>query len=278
MRKSSFYPVIGFLAIQGFWIGCGGPEKAIEENLQAHVLFFSNFEKGVDALSCAGSPLAVIDGARTTHHHTGGMVDGYLAFEKDAGALSYAAKGNFPFSKTSFSGAVSFWMGVDPSKDLDANFPEPFHIGKKSGKSFSWDDAVIFVDFTKPPRQLRFGCYSDKQGEVSDEMVENRVINVSGLTWKAEEWHHVVVTFENFNSGKPDASWVFYLDGNEVGRKSGLRQDLSWEIESLVVRFNHYKYPGKVDEIAIFDKFLTSDEARYLSKPKRPLNELLKKD
>ena len=43
--------------------GCGGPEKEIEWKLQEHVLFFSNFEKGVDALSSAGSILAEIDGA-----------------------------------------------------------------------------------------------------------------------------------------------------------------------------------------------------------------------
>ena len=45
--------------------GCSGPERKIEAGLREHVLFFSNFEKGVDALSCAGSPLAMISDART---------------------------------------------------------------------------------------------------------------------------------------------------------------------------------------------------------------------
>ena len=45
-----------------------------------------------------------------------------------------------------------------------------------------------------------------------------------------------------------------------------------------VVRLNHYKYTGKIDEIAIFDKMLMPEEAQYLYNPRLPLNTLLKKD
>ena len=34
---------------------CSGPEKEIEEGLSTQVLFFSNFEKGVDAFTATGS-------------------------------------------------------------------------------------------------------------------------------------------------------------------------------------------------------------------------------
>ena len=78
-----------FLAIT---TACGGPEKAIEESLRAHILFFSNFEKGVDALDSLGDPLATFDTANTNHIKQGDNPDGYLAFNPDAGALNYNGK------------------------------------------------------------------------------------------------------------------------------------------------------------------------------------------
>ena len=261
-------------------LGCGGPEGRIEEGLEANVLFFVNFEKGVDAQTgfYAGSPLADFDGARTHHLLNGGVQDGCLAFEKDAGALMYAAQDNFPYSTGAWSGGVSFWLSVDTQEGLEADYPEPFHIGKREGDSYPWDDAVIFVDFTKPPRTLRFGCYPNKSQEISDEMVDQRVISVKDLGWKSDDWHHLVITWRNFNSGKADAEWAFFVDGLEVGRRRNLRQDLTWDMETQVLRYNHWKSPGKIDEIAIFSKMLTPGDAKYLYKPRRRLNVLLKKD
>jgi hypothetical protein len=257
-------------------LGCGGPEKAIENKLEEHVLFYSNFEKGVDALWAAGDVSAQIDGAKTRHHLNGGVADGSVEFELGATAMSYSAKTNFAYSDQSWGGAVSFWVSVDVS-GLEADFPEPFHIGKREGKAFPWDDAVIFVDFTKPPRSLRFGCYPDKQGEISDAMVSKHVIQVPNIGWTSSEWHHIVISWENFNSGKVDASWSLYIDGVEKGRKSGLLMDVSWNIADVPARFNHYKYTGQIDEIAVFGIPVNAADAAYLHAPMKPLNILLKK-
>ena len=280
-RRTTYHHLVGAtLALLGFLVaGCGGPEKQIEQKLREHVLFFSNFEKGVDALSSAGSILAELDGARTRHLLTDGVQDGYLTFEQDAEALAYAASGNIGYlPNKAWSGAVSFWLGVDPAKDLVADYPEPFHIGKRSGNAFPWDDAVISVDFTKPPRSLRFGVYPNKVGEISDEMVDANVISVPGLKWKSTEWHHVLITWQNFNSGKGNAEWALFLDGKESGRKKGIQIDVTWDMGSQVLRYNHYKYTGKMDEVAVFDTFMNAADARYLHAPKLPLNVLLKKD
>tara|TARA_A100001037_G_scaffold208075_1_gene186406 strand:- start:1523 stop:2368 length:846 start_codon:yes stop_codon:yes gene_type:complete len=257
-------------------IGCGGPEKAIEEKLEANVLFYSNFEKGVDALWAEGDRGARLDGANTRHHLNGGVADGYVEFEPTATAMSYPAKTNFAYSDNGWSGAVAFWLSVNVA-GLEADFPEPFHIGKREGNAYPWDDAVIFVDFTKPPRSLRFGCYPNKTGEISDAMVEKHVITVPNIGWKADEWHHVVITWENFNSGKMDAEWRLYIDGEEKGKKSNILMDMSWTINDIVARFNHYKYSGKIDEIAVFGTSLSLEDAKYLYKPIQPLNVILKK-
>ena len=265
---------IALLAVATF--ACGGPEKAIEDKLEANVLFYSNFEKGVDALWAEGERGARLDGARTRHHLNNGVDDGYVEFETDATALSYSAKTNFAYKDEGWGGAVSFWLAVDVSS-LEADFPEPFHIGKREGNAYPWDDAVIFVDFTKPPRSLRFGCYPNKQGEISDAMVTKHVIEVPNIGWKAGEWHHVVIVWDNFNSGKANAEWRLYIDGKERGKKSGVLMDMSWDISDVVARFNHYKFTGQVDEIAVFGTALGPKDVAYLHKPIRPLNLLLKK-
>ena len=255
---------------------CGGPEKAIEESLRAHILFFANFEKGVDALDSLGDPFATFDTANTNHIKQGGNPDGYLAFNPDAGALNYSGKNNLAYSANSaWSGSIAFWLQTDIAS-FESNYPEPFHIGKKDGEKYPWDDAVVFVDFKKADGTLRFGCYPDKQQDIGDEEVDKYVISVPA-NWRANDWHHVAITWSNFNSGKADAEWVLYIDGLEAGRKGPLQQNLTWDIENLVMRFNHYKYPGQIDEIAVFNKALTPDEAKYLTDPKSPLNKLFYK-
>lgn len=279
MSKVSIGPKsiwMGLVLIAGASFGCGGPEKAIEDKLNESVLFFSNFEKGVDALWAEGERSAEGDWARTRHHLNGGVVDGSVEFEKDATALSYAAKTTFAYGDGAWGGAVAFWMEVDVSS-LEADFPEPFHIGKREGNAYPWDDAVVFLDFTKPPRALRFGCYPDKQGEISDAMVKKHVIQVAEIGWKSGDWHHIVIVWDNFNSGKADAEWRLYIDGVEKGRKSGILMDMTWNIADTAARFNHYKFTGQLDEIAIFGTSLTAEEAAYLHAPIRPLNILLKK-
>ena len=264
---------IGFFV---FLVACSGPEKAIEENLRQSVLFFSNFDKGVDALDSAGDPLANFDTANTQHITTGGVINGHLAFNSQASALNYKAVKNFPYhSDRPSSGAVAFWLNVNMA-DFEANYPEPFHIGTKEASGYPWDNAAIFIDIKKSENTLRFGCYPDKTQDITDQMVSERVISTP-INWKPGEWHHVAITWSNFNSRKADAQWTLYIDGLELGRKGPLRQDMTWNINDLEFRFNHYKFPGKVDEIAVFNKMLTLEEVKYLVNPKQSLSLLFYK-
>lgn len=260
----------------GILIACAGPEEAIEESLREHVLFFSNFEEGVDALDSEGEPLANFDTANTNHIDSGGAYDGFLQFNTGSGALSYNAKDNFPYkANQAWSGSVAFWLNVNTA-EFEADYPEPFHIGKRVSGDFPWDDAVIFIDFKKSENALRFGCYPDKKQEISDQMVADRLITVPA-NWKGDKWHHIAMTWTNFNSGKADATWSLYIDGELKGSKGPIEQKVTWDIENQVVRFNHYRFPGKIDEIAIFSKALTKDEVEYLTKPLKPLNKLFYK-
>lgn len=260
----------------GFIASCGGPEEAIEQNLRQHVLFFSNFEKGVDALDGEGAPRADFDTANTNHMSSGGNPDGFIQFNEGSGALSYPAKANFPYKdKQAWSGSVAFWINVNTSGFV-ADYPEPFHIGKRISGDFPWDNAVIFIDFKKSENAIRFGCYPEKTQEISDQMVADRVISVPAK-WKSGQWHHVAVTWTNFNSGKPDATWSLYIDGEHKGQKGPIAQKVAWDMSDQVIRVNHYKFPGSIDEIAVFSVALSADEIKYLTRPRQPLNKLFYK-
>ncbi|MFT5365327.1 MAG: hypothetical protein ACI8V2_000264, partial [Candidatus Latescibacterota bacterium] len=76
---------------------------------------------------------------------------------------------------------------------------------------------------------------------------------------------------------KPDATWSLYLDGEHKGQKGPIAQQVTWNMDDQVMRFNHHKFPGKIDEIAVFSKALTADEIKYLTNPKKPLNKLFYK-
>jgi hypothetical protein len=250
-------PVLSVVFLGGL-LACGSPEEAIEKSLRQHVLFFSNFEKGVDAFDGEGAPLADFDTANTNHVTSGGNPDGYLQFNTGSGALSYPAKANFPYkANKSWSGSVAFWLNINPS-DFEADYPEPFHIGKRISGEFPWDDAVMFIDFKKSDNALRFGCYPDKTQEISDQMVSDRVISVPS-NWKSGQWHHVTI------------------DGEWKGKKGPIAQQMTWNIDNTIMRFNHYKFAGKIDEIAIFSKALTNNEIKYLTAPQQPLNKLFYK-
>ncbi|MDA0711584.1 MAG: LamG domain-containing protein [bacterium] len=273
LKRTSLILSLGLL---GFFLACGGPQEAIEKNLRQHVLFFSNFEKGVYAFDGEGEARASFDTARTNHVTSGGNPDGYVQFKSGSGALSYPAKDNFPYaSNASWSGSVAFWLNVDLSK-FESDYPEPFHIGKRTGGDYPWDDAVVFLDFKKSDNAIRFGCYPNKAEEISDQMVIDRVISIP-LKWKSGEWHHVAMTWNNFNSGKSDATWSLYLDGQLKGQKGPVAQSVTWDMNDQVIRFNHYKFPGEIDEIAVFSTALTADEVKYLTSPKQPLNKLFYK-
>ncbi len=270
------------VAVLGF-SGCGGPEKKIEEKLAANVLFFANFDdrSRFEALTKKKGTVAEMETSSPPRHEfTGGKEDGFVSFANDATYLSYSAQDNFPYAAGKpWSGGVSFWLSVDPNSDFTEKFPEPFSIGKK------WDDAVIFVDFEKsqkdrPPSALRFGCYPDKTGAVREDQVKQWTIRYEKLNWKSDQWHHIVVTWSNINSGNTDAEYALFVDGEEIGRKRKIRRDITWKLDEMAIRFNHYTtaYSGKIDEIAIFNTMLDPADVIYLYKPKRPLSVLLKKD
>ena len=77
--------------------------------------------------------------------------------KKSSSAVFFRAAENMPYRKSDWSGTISFWLSLDPDKDLEPGYTDPLQITERA-----WNDAAIWVDFSdKDPRHLRLGAFAD---------------------------------------------------------------------------------------------------------------------
>ncbi len=187
----------------------------------------------------------------------------------------FAARDNFPYSETAFDGTISMWLNGDPDADLAPAFPvDPFHISRHAA------DASYYLDLTKPndwrygsPRKLRFGFYNDSPAQ--DMFIGGHLIVVGDLNWNDGEWHHIVATWRNANSGQENGSAAVYIDGALRGTMDGYQHQLSWELDGLTIGLGQ-RYVGKIDELLILDAALSASAVGELHQLAGPVRELLR--
>jgi len=246
--------------------------------IQDHTCLFSSFDRSPKADISRGSGKATLNGAVVHHDPVGGRTGGALVFTAADHSwvedeCVYAAEGNFPYSTDAFDGTISLWLNGDPDADLNDTVPvDPFHISRTAG------DASFYLDLTKQndarygsPRKLRFGFYNDKP---EPEKSDGQLLVVGELGWKAGTWHHIVATFRNANSGKPDGAAALYIDGVRRAWTEGYRHQLTWDIADLTIGLGQ-RYAGRIDELLILDRALSAEEVQELNQLESPLVETL---
>ena len=69
------------------------------------------------------------------------------------------------YAKSNWSGAVSFWLRLDPDTDLEAGYCDPLQNTPRE-----WNDAAFWVDFSKDerPRHFRLGAPVVGCGRLAD--------------------------------------------------------------------------------------------------------------
>ncbi len=64
---------------------------------------------------------------------------------------------NMHYRSEDWNGTISFWMRLDPDKDLQPGYCDPLQVTQ-----FAWNNGSFFVDFDKDlPRDFRLGVFSD---------------------------------------------------------------------------------------------------------------------
>jgi len=197
-----------------------------------------------------------------------GRHGGALRFERKIPQMvGFRLPGNFPWKPTTWSASVAFWLRTTPEIDIPKEYSDVIQITSKA-----WDDAALFVEFTPDdnPKHLRLGTYADKKVWNPDgkewakmPLSEKPLIVVTRPPFRREEWHQLVFTCENFNSGKPDGRVALYLDGEPVGSLPERPQTYNWNMEDAVMMLG-LGFTGWMDDLAVFDRALSAEEVRAL--------------
>lgn len=178
------------------------------------------------------------------------------------GRIGFPAKGNIGFRKGGWGGAVSMWINTDPNQLIKTRFCDPVQITQKGA-----NDGGIWFDFNDAkPRDLRMGVFpavTKGQKPLKEEDPAAPMVRVPGVPFKSGEWHHVLLSWRNFDTGKNDAHAELWIDGKRLGAVADRAIAMDWEIEraGIYVAIN---YLGLLDELAVFSRPLSAAEVALL--------------
>lgn len=190
--------------------------------------------------------------------------------------LFFKGENNINYNKKNWEGTISFWMKSDPSQ-LASGYSDPIQITSRG-----WNDGAIFVDFTdRDPRIFRFAIFPDREvwdpqeRDWDDVPPEDRpMVDVPDHPFTSDAWVHVAIVYKNFNTGSTDGTVDFYLNGQHFGSLTSREQTFTWDPEKVVIWLG-YNFRGYFDELAIFDRVLSSNEIFRIYSLENGLSELI---
>jgi hypothetical protein len=269
-------------AISATALSCGQEQPADEAALRKAATFYASFDEGVRGDFGQGG---LEPGTRFNDEKEKGQ----FVFEKgvdakifriakgkgvQGGALEatdvlprngrvyFPVKGNLAYKKGGWDGAMSVWCKTDPNQLLKTKFCDPIQITQKGA-----NNGGIWFDFNDAqPRDLRHGAFpavAEGAKAITEDDPQAPMVRVPKINWKAESWHHVVLSWKNFDTGKEDAVSALFIDGNLIGEVKGRAIAMNWDVEKAGV-YIAVSYIGLLDELALFSRALSAAEVRLL--------------
>jgi len=191
--------------------------------------------------------------------------------KKNTRAIFYRAEKNVDYRNKDWSGTVSFWLSLDPDKDLEPGFCDPIQVTDKA-----YNDAAVWVDFTKDdkPRHFRLGVFGDLKAWNPDNLPSDkypnfarRLIDVAKPPFARGSWTHIAITFSGLNSDSGGVAKL-YLNGQLQGTTEAIREPFTWDLSRAAIRIG-VNYVGLFDDLAIFNRALNEREVRILGRLRR---------
>ncbi|MDJ0645636.1 MAG: hypothetical protein QNJ57_06570 [Flavobacteriaceae bacterium] len=267
------------------------PADPAQANLKAALTFYASFDAGVDADFSLGDKRLftvpnrkAIDSAQVGLHKPdisrqegqGKYGAGLVFTERSSGNIYYPSEKNITYSEENWSGAISFWLSLDPATDLEPGYCDPIQI-----TDVSYNDAAIWVDFTKEnPRDFRLGVIGDREvwnpnpdGPDNENPIFNaRLTGVKNPPFGKGQWTHVFINFSNLNTDTGQAS--LYLNGEHKGTRTNIDTPFTWDLPKSNIYLG-LGYIGLMDELAIFNRSLTDAEITTLYALEKGVHALL---
>lgn len=247
--------------------------------LKAALHFHAPFDESADAVKSAADRRIYSAESVARKQVQPGINDAKVSIVagegKYGGALRFAAKSKQVFfysgeamhyREKDWDGSVSFWMRLNPDKDLEPGYCDPIQITQRA-----WNNASFFVDFDKDvPRDFRLGVFSDytfwNPTNIDWEKlpVEKRpMVTVKKPPFSREAWTHVAFTFEKVNGAdNAPATATLYMNGESRGSLKGPMQ-FHWDLSQSAIMIG-IEYVGDLDDLAIFRRALTPAEVKQL--------------
>jgi hypothetical protein len=252
---------------------------AFSADLKKDLLFHASFDKGLDAATASGDKRIYTApsykeqaAAKPGLDHPdvsvvpGGKSGSALQFrKKNTKAVFYKALENVNHNGRSWTGAISFWLSLDPETDLEPGFCDPIQVTHSA-----YNDAAIWVDFTKDdkPRHFRLGVFGDlkawnPQNLPADKFPAfgDRLVVVKKTPFAKGKWTHVAITHQGLGGGKGTAT--LYLNGEPQGTTPGIVEAFTWDMEKAAIRVG-VNYVGLFDELAVYGRALSGKEVKEL--------------
>jgi hypothetical protein len=178
------------------------------------------------------------------------------------GRIFFPAKANLAYKKDGWSGSASFWLKTDPDTMLKTGFCDPLQITHKGASN-----GAIWQDFNNAkPRDLRMGTFPavPEGGKAVPESDPSApIVWVKGVGFKADDWHHIALVWENFDTGRNNGRTALYIDGKRIGGLKDREIAMEWDLERVGI-YIVVAYIGLFDELALFDRALTAEEVGRL--------------
>ncbi len=259
------------------------------KQLKDHILFYSSFDGKLSADVSVGDAMIYtaenykkVANAKPGLHNPNvvlaknkGLTGDALHFKKaNTSAIFYKAYKNVGYSSKSWSGTVSFWLQLDPNKDLAPGYCDPICI-----TDVRYNDAALWVDFTDDnPRQFRLGAMGDlevwnPENKNDETKWKKRTVTVKYPPFKSGKWTHIVITYSEVNTNK--SACKLYLDGQFKGVIKDVNDPFTWEAEKGKIMLG-LGYIGLMDELAVFNKTLDYKEVKSIFELKNGLKTLFK--
>jgi hypothetical protein len=258
------------------------PRARIQKDLASSLTFHASFDHGADADVARGDG-RIYSASRQEGREAGvltpglgdpplGIVEGQgkfgaaLVFTQENGHVAlYKAEHNVTYSPESFRGTASFWMRLDPA-DIPGQYCDPVQVTDKD-----YSDACIWVDFTKndTPSDFRLGIFGNQSvWDVSNRRGEGeqffwRVVKVAEPPFAKDTWTHVAVTWDGINSTGGGRGRL-YFNAEYRGATGAIREPFTWDVANARIRLGTGHFVGMFDDIAFFDRPLTSEEISVL--------------